>query len=502
MDQAIATALAQLRPLSSAQLRGVVTALAATTPWLLSRVAQREDLDAELREHLLRQAPPYMAVRFLEQWPATTELVDAVRAAHGALPELVAYCGVQGWHDLAAALARDLEWRDVPRAASSWPETASGAMPTSVRIALIEAALTERDPLPTFASMTEWEKREVRERLESERTSRAEVAWSLLEQHEELWVPLAREAEHSTQIRRILLNVPTDLGDEVLLACLPEVLGDHLRGEKYMAEIRLRDAAAHVRRRPRLRELAAEEIKALVREVVADGWTVEGRYRKPDWGGIAALAELSDDGELLKAAVDAVQAAHPSDYDRRDRDRLVKWSQDRSSAVVALAANRHVPHAWLIDLLPGLDEHALRTLADAGHSELSLAAQEHLTRLRAENEAKLPKIVPVPDDDELAVLDDPVAELRAHLEHLRGRAAQRDATIDGLLRSRHTTLEILRALPAARVLNSAEQAGRVAGILAEVCGEQEELWRSLPAHFDPPPARNVTFGAFVDRLQV
>lgn len=373
-------------------------------------------------------------------------------------------------------------------------------MPTSVRLALVDAALTEREPRPDFRSMSERERSKALERLGEEETARAQVAWSLLEAHPQQWVSLARGGEHALQIRRILLEYPDELTDEVLLACIPEVISEQLRDVEYLHGARLCGAAEYVRRWPRLRQIAAEELRGLVRDVVDGGWTPSGRYSGPEWESITALAELSDDVQLLSDAVAAIRTAEPSNYRTRDKEGLDDWHGGRANAVAALAANSHVPRSELIVLLPALDECGLDAIHQHSDGELRAASAAKLARVRQTAEERRPKLIEVPNDDELAVHDDPVAVLRTHVKYLNARAAQRDLTIDGLLRSRFTTPEILRTLPAARVLDAAEQADQVAELLANVCGDDYQCWNTLPALLDPPPARTVTFGAWLDRL--
>jgi hypothetical protein len=500
MNPAVVGALARLRSLSAAQVRGVVTAVARIQPRLLVELAGRDDLDSDVREHLVREAPPYLVVELLEVWAPDPGLVRAAVETHGVLPDLVVWCGACGWIELACELAGQVEWTSARSVASRWSRVVDEEMPPSVRLALVDAALTERDPRPDFMSMPEWERREAMERLDQERTERAEVAWSLLERQPQLWVSLARNGEHAMQIRRILLKYPDELTDDVLLACIPEVVSEQLRDAEYLHGARLCGAAEYVQRWPRLRQVAAEELRGLVGEVVDGGWTPVDRYVGPEWEAIAALAELSDDVRLLTDTVAAIRTVEPSDYDTRDRQCLDEWRDGRANAVAALTTNSHVPRAELIALLPALDERALDAIHQHSEGELKSASAVQLARVRQAAEEQRPKLIEVPNDDELTEHDDPAAVLRTHLKYLKARAAQRDVTIDGLLRSRFTTPEILRALPAARVLDAADQADQVAELLAISCGDDQQCWSALPTLSDPPPARTITFGAWLDRL--
>jgi hypothetical protein len=162
--------------------------------------------------------------------------------------------------------------------------------------------------------------------------------------------------------------------------------------------------------------------------------------------------------------------------------------------------NSHVPRSELIALLSTLDEGGLDAIHQHSDGELKAESAAQLARVRQAAEERRPKLVEVPSDDDLAEHEDPTAVLRTHLKHLKARAAQRDVTIDGLLRSRFTTPEILRALPATRVLDAAEQADQVAELLASACGDDQRCWSALPALADPPSARTTTFAAWLARL--
>ena len=498
---AVVAALARVRLSSPAQVRSLVTAVAQIQPGLLVELADRADLDSDLREHLVREAPPYLVVELLESWAPDPGLVRAVVEAHGALPELVVLCGARGWMELAAELAAHVEWTRVRSLPARWSKAVDVELPPSVQSALVEAALTEREPSPDLASTNDWERREALDRLRQEQTERDQVAWSLLEGHPQQWASWARAGEHAPRIQRILLDHADELADEVLVTCVPEVVGERLPDMKVLQGVRLSMAARYVRRWPRLREVAAEELRGLVTEVTGGDWKPVDRYSGPDWNGIAALAELSDDTQLLTDTVAAVRNAEPSTYETRDRQRLERWHDERAAAVAALTTNPHVPRTELIAWLPTLDEKALGAILQHSEGELRSACAAQASRLRQVAEEQRPKMIEVPNDDELAEHDDPTAVLRTHLKNLKARAAQRDVTIDGLLRSRFTTPEILQALPAVRVLDAAEHAAQVAELLAEACGQDQQCWSALPGLSDPPPARTITFGAWLDHLR-
>lgn len=500
MDRSIVEALAGSQSLSPVQLLGVITVASRLEPTVLPELAARSDLDIELRTHLLQEAPRHLVVDLLNAWPPDPGLVTAAAGAHGAMPDLVAHCGAQGWDDLAGTLSQQLDWTDIMHTAYLWSQQASAEMPAAVRVALVHAGLTEREPRPDLSSMSQWEKREMLERLEQEHAARHRAVWSLIERHSQLWESLAHDEQYGGQLQRILLEHADELTDEVLLACRPEIVSEQLRGAKYIMGIRLERAAELAQRWPRLRVIAQADLDRLVREVIDAGWTPAERYTGPDWPAIAALAEISDDTQLLSSCIAAIRSAQPPARNYRDREREHRWSEQRADTLAALATNPHVPRDDLIALVPLLDQPSLEAIHERSHGELRDACSTQLARLRHADEVQRPRITSVPDDDELTALEDPVSVLQAHLKHLKHRAAQRDATIDALLRSRFTTPDMLRALPAFRVLDSPEQAGQVAGLIVEVCGNSRRRWDALPGHCDPPPDRKTTFGAWLEQL--
>lgn len=502
MESALLAALVSVPDLSPAGLRGVIDAVTELAPHLLTSLADRDDLNDDLREHLVRSAPAHLIVALLDRWPSDRSLVTVAAAAHGPSPEIIVLCGVRGWLDLALDLADDTEPTQAGYVPQRWANTVGGQVPREIRTALINAALTERSPRPNLASMSEWEQRRAIERLSAERDARDQVAWRLLEPEPDLWAVLASEGENAVLIRRILLGRADRLTDEVLLSCLPEVTGEGVRksGDGFFAGIRLVTTAKHTQKWPRLREIAAADLRRVIEEAVQDGWTPAGWHGGPAWREIAALAELSDDTALLTECINTLRDAQPSDYVKRDRDRLTSWHAERATAAAALAGNMSASRPALTEMLPALDKEAV--LAVLRHSDGSLhdSCREQLERLLELERNKQPTVIPVPSDDELAQLDDPVSELRKHLRHLRGRAQQRDVTCAGLLGSRFTTPDMLDSLPAHRVLDSDDQAEQVAAIIAGVCADNPDRWAAMATQLARPPGKRVTFRAWLDGL--
>jgi hypothetical protein len=507
LDASLVEALVRSRKLSAGGARGLVAVVAATYPHRMVDLADRADIDmdTDMRASLVRAARRYDVVAMLESWPADVELVDTAVTAHGSLPELVVYCGRRGWLAKASELAAVLEHEDAARVPGLWERRVGGTLPDDVRLALIDALMVETDdPVPNVAGMNKYERHDAFERIKKEREILERRLWELLEPAPHLWTRLVQDSRHATFLRLILLESPLDLTDDLVIACLPAVSFDAsqtMRRNRLSAGVRLSSAAFYVRRRPRLRVLAAEDLRRVVREAVEDGWTPGHDLYGPDWSGIADLAVLTDDTALLaKAAAAAATIERRREPSWPYRSDESDQTAQRADAVLALVANEATPRSDLVRVLPTLDEDTLGRVLEQSDGDLAEACRAQLDRLRREAAQRQPKRFAVPGDDELAQAADPVAELRKHLRHLRGPAAQRDLTSDGLLRSRYTTRELLEPIRARHVLGCAERADQVADLIIEICGDQDDRWQALAAVANTKPAPAMTFGAWLAQL--
>ncbi len=168
-------ALADATRLSRAQVHGVIEVLAQLEPQRLTDFAERDELDElddDARMLIMQRAPRYLVVRILERWHPDLALVEAARAAHGAFVELVLYCEGQGWRDLAIDLASQLEASEVDYLTEQWARD-HGAVPASLRIALVHAALADRAPRPNVTELSNWERQELINQLAAEERRRA-----------------------------------------------------------------------------------------------------------------------------------------------------------------------------------------------------------------------------------------------------------------------------------------------------------------------------------------
>ncbi|MEU5695057.1 hypothetical protein [Actinosynnema sp. NPDC020468] len=491
------TALVSLDDLSTGQRRGAVVALADLEPHVLVELAERDDVPADIRVDLVREVPEFLLEQVLRALPWADELFRAAVEKHGATPALVVLCAANGRRADAVGLAGRLRPAMTTTVEYQWEREFGEPLPPEVRSALVRAVLAEPHPPLDLSGMNRWQRDRALDQATAAEGVRRERLWHLVKPDPERWVRHAEDPDHGADLRQVLLDHADGLPDAVLLACLPTVTSEALRRKpnELLTGVRLRQTAEWVRRHPRIRELAPEDLARVAREVVEDGWRASGwKHTGPDWAEITAFAELGSDPEHLAAAVTALGAAKAPDRD------LALWHDERARAVAALGANPRVPVDALLAVLPTLDRHALEVLVPHRDPALEQAARDHLDRLRSAAVAREPVIVAVPSDEELATLPDPVAALRGHLRHLRGRAAQRDATCAGLLRSRFTTADVLRELPAVLVLESAEQAAEVARSIARTCGDDLRHWRNLAALKDTPLARKTTFGAWLDAL--
>ncbi|MFF4599863.1 hypothetical protein [Amycolatopsis sp. NPDC001319] len=489
MHEAVLGALAGLPSLSEPQLSGVITTLGSMRPHLLRQVALRDDLTDENRVRLVEVAEGYLVVGLLELLPADPELLDVAARDHRELPGLIGLCGKRGWDVKAVELAGGVEAAEVSAVATQWNRMVGTELPEPLVVALVNSALTDRGEPPELEGLDRWQRDRLWERLRVEQEQRDGAAWSVLEDRLVVWRTLAA-GPHGETVRRIVLDRASTLSDELLMTCLPVMTRDFGAGGKYLQGIRLQSAAKHVRRWPRLRQIAAVPLAELVRDVVAKGWEPGSRLTGADWEDIAALAELTDDGDLLRSVVVSVRESCSS----ADRDRALspKDADIRAGAIERLVANPWTPSDALLDLVPLLDEPSLDAVERRSAGELNSASRSRREQLTKLSQTKKPSLVRVPTDTELAKEQDPAAILAGHLRNLHGRAAQRDLTTTGLLQSRYTTPEVLRALPARQVLDSPGQVKQVAEMIAEVCGDAEKCWSSLATVSDEDVPRALT----------
>jgi hypothetical protein len=202
---------------------------------------------------------------------------------------------------------------------------------------------------------------------------------------------------------------------------------------------------------------------------------------------------------LLVDAVAAAAADKPG-YSSRYGGTEPTWEDKRVRAVGALIANPATPRSELAGLVPALDEQALLAMLPHSDGGLEAAVCGRLDDIRRAEAASRPILIAVLSDDELARSANPEDELRGHLKHLKARAEQRDLTCEGLLGSRFATADILRVLPAHRVLESEKQADLVAGLIAEACGGDPNRWTALPGKLEPPPRKTVKFDTWLRQL--
>ncbi|XVV10142.1 hypothetical protein ACQP2X_35610 [Actinoplanes sp. CA-131856] len=499
MDSPLLAALAELDGLTDTQQRSLISVVAQIEPYLLLTIADRKDLTTDTVVALLCTAPSHLLPQAMERIQPDQAVLITVAEISGASPALVIYCGRQGWTEQAAVLAERLGPEDVETVVNRWAHQLKIEPPDSVYRSLLTATFTETEPRPALSGMSDWERSKAIERLRAQEELRTRRAWRLLERIPHLWEEAVQHGPHVVQIQRVLLKSAHDLPDAVLRASLPQILGEQLREhhDAFFADIRLAQLLPYLRRWPRLRQLFAENLVRVLREAVEDGWTPHGeRYSGPSWHSLEAVAELTTDAGQLAEAVAALKAKNPW-AQRSDPAEAERWDAERADAAAALAANPRTPPEAFLDVLPMLDEAALRRIQPhLANTAAAAAVDNQLQNLAQAAESRQPHIIEVPSDRDLAQLAEPMQELRRHLRHLRGRAQQRDATCDALLRSAFTDDEILKALPAKRVLNSPEQAARAARMISDTFGDDPERWKALTVLARPPAG---TFGQWLEQ---
>lgn len=473
MTLAMLGVLAVHMPLSAAQQRGLIGVVRDLRADLLVEFAGRGDLHDDVRRQVVTAAPAHLVLPVLRRMPADQTLAETAADTHGVSPDLVVWCGHNGWFDLAADLAAELGARDAESVVDAWAAAMEDAVPAAVRLALVVAVLTDVGPPLELSDKPDREKKRLLELMRRRRKVRQGRLWRLMAPAPELWLRLANDEKHATVVREVLLDKAESLPDDVLLACLPLVTWDDLRnpGDEISTIVRLDLAAAVVRRWPRIRELAPGEVRRVAREAVEDGWSpaISG-YFGPDWLGLAAFAELSDDPATLAAAVEALDASDPwppsSPGEEAPTESGSKrdWMAKRATAAVALAGNPYTPQEAFTEVVPSLDEAALRQVLPHLSGAPREAARTRLTELSGTAAG----LAAVPDDEARSAL------------------------------ARFTTDDILLVLPARSALHSTEQADRVAALIQEACGDFSARWAALPGLCRNPTG---TFGTWLNRLR-
>ncbi|MEU0896842.1 hypothetical protein [Streptomyces massasporeus] len=319
------------------------------------------------------------------------------------------------------------------------------------------------------------------------------------------------------------------LSEELLLACLPALclpeLAD-LPNPQVTARRTLHHLANRVHNNPRLADLAADQLHAAADTLVTRGQLLSwSDKQESDHEFDGRVLRLAEDLALLSANPDhlagacaqlarldqpAVVSPTPSrtlirvmdnvdpDHDRPAQLLERHYEHRRVQALVTLAANPHIPHAAVADVLNGLHPAELAWIAEkAGGPEWFLAAAAAVPVPEDEDDG----VVRLLDDDELGKHPDPAAVLQSWLDSpATGEILSRSEVYRAVVKSRYRTLEHLRQIPADEVLAHHEPEVALT-ILLDHCGRSTRRWEALAAAmtFDYDTEK-ITFGQLLDSL--
>ncbi|MBZ6295785.1 hypothetical protein ACWCQJ_20610 [Streptomyces olivaceus] len=319
------------------------------------------------------------------------------------------------------------------------------------------------------------------------------------------------------------------LSEDLLLACLPALclpeLAD-LPNPQVTARRSLHHLANRVRTNPRLADLAADQLHAAADALVTRGQLFNWSDKQGnDYEFDGRVRRLAEDLALLSANPDhlagacvqlarldqpAVVSPTPSrtlirfldntdpDHDRPARLLERHYEHRRVKALTVLAANPHIPHTAVTDVLNGLHPAELAWIAEkAGGPDWFQTAAAAVPVPEDEDDG----VVRLVDDEELGKDPDPAAVLQSWLDSpATGEILSRSEVYRAVVKSRYRTLEHLRQIPADEVL-ARHEPDVALKILLDHCGRSTGRWEALAAAmtFDYDDEK-ITFGQLLDSL--
>lgn len=462
------TRLADTDSLSPLAVKQVTEALAIDSTASAAAIRSffdRPDLEAESRRLLIASAPASVCAQLLESPHGDPLLAAAALGAHPQSTEVLAAC--VGSRHAAGLMPEHLRALPIPTLIGI-----SHAIRYSGYRGLAEAILevvAESRPdnaaieAPFEASAEPGARLDVSGLLSAIRhahkTWRESVYTVLLATDHKTWPALAKKADpQGSAVRTALLACAERLSDEVLLACLPDLVSpadnwgddeeiDEFDGQRFGASRRL-GALQRARRFPRFREIAGEQFAEVLDQAISLGWKPEARHEGFErWDELHAAAFFTQDPALIDALA---QFTRPPAESRRYLDRL-DWqaAAGRRTLLRLLLENTAVTDSTRTEILDAASTDDLRGVGrDEAADEHVRAQINHVLRTREQSAdralaAQLESRYPLPDDDELAADGDPQAALLTLIRNTRqAPTARRAAALDHILASRHLTEEI------------------------------------------------------------
>ncbi|MEU1668380.1 hypothetical protein ABZ547_33320 [Streptomyces sparsogenes] len=380
------------------------------------------------------------------------------------------------------------------------------------------------------------------------------AGWAMLARRPQRWAQLIAHPTLGSAVQHLLLDqaetqaledarlraadpdgeeLPADLApalnEDLLLACLPALclpeLAD-LPNPQVTARRTLHHIANRVHNNPRLADLAADQLHAAADALVTRGQLLSVPDKQEgDYEFDGRVLRLAEDLALLSANPDhlagacaqlgrldqpAVVSPTPSrtliriidnvdpDHDRPARLLERRCEHRRVQALAALAANPHIPHTAVADVLTGLHPAELAWIAEKADGPDWLLAAAAAVPVPEDQDDGVVRLL---DDDELAKHPDPAAVLQSWLDSpAAGEILSRSEVYRAVVKSRYRTLEHLRQIPADEVLARHEPEVALQ-ILLDHCGRSTRRWEALAAAmtFDYDEEK-ITFGQLLDSL--
>ncbi|MFD8378951.1 hypothetical protein ACFV2X_10485 [Streptomyces sp. NPDC059679] len=345
-----------------------------------------------------------------------------------------------------------------------------------------------------------------------------EACHLVLERCPDEWPTLVEDTVNGQAMRHILLDcVKTEeISDEILASCVPALClpewatltqpGTDHRG-------RLRHMARRVAAHPRLREMAAEQLKDAADQCVGEGRLLHPakvkRYKPYALTSLAADLALTsgDSGQLAKLCTLVSRLPEPIAVQRRYTDhdedgpirpKLLLSSDSRISTLAALARNPHLEQSLVTGLLGRLHPVEVQWLLAYDKEVpawLRQAATKHAASLPP---WEVPRIL---SDTELDTCADPQAVMQGWLDTIRNHSGCfYDQVEYAILASRHRTDALVRQLPADIVLSN-YQVPVASEALLRTCGSDPTRWQTMAEMLATSRLdHSETFGQFIDRF--
>ncbi|MFL6076964.1 MAG: hypothetical protein ACJ73S_26520 [Mycobacteriales bacterium] len=425
---------------------------------------RRQHLDADARSYVLENTLSWRAPDLINEANCTTSEAVALLKQFPTSASVVEAALRPDTRDAAQQVVAELSYLE---AAKLWLESRVWSPTPRQRFELAEAVLqvvlTKPVELPNFTGYG------------SERYQRPELIRSLIEdlspgRRQELLA----DPDHGRLVQQALV-ADTEVTDEDLVACLPEVLDLSVP----VSEAAEPPLLQYLHRFPRLIDLAGPAVRDAVYRLARSSWSPEQAARSGQRDAIIAAARLASNpevaGVLVRAAV----------IDRSPAPgREAAWRDPRRYELVDLlvgnpAVNEDQLH-YLVDRLTVEHLEELERSALEGSALRRLCAQALHDRRPAQPPAwQPPRRRPAPElptDEQLSAMPDPRTVLR---DLLRDRGEHRDLAVGHALDSMHMTDELAWRLPVKDLERHPVYGPKLAAKVAEMCGNSTVRWQEF-----------------------